>query len=186
MTLEDAAILSRLHLPIDPTVSFEVKVANGDTIMTKGSCLDVKVVMQGYNFVVDLNVLPLGDCELVLGTQWLRTLGLIQWDFLTMSMQFQHFGKSITLFGMHPTDLTLQESDHFFKRLVRKGICLQIMSLGSGTTPSQQQRDPLIKKLLSEFASVFDTPSGLPLYRGHEHQILLKEGTGPICQRPYR
>ena len=77
----DAAILSRLHLPVDPTVSFEVKVANGDTIMTKGACLDVKVVMQGYNFVVDLNVLPLGDCELVLGTQWLRTLGLIQWDF---------------------------------------------------------------------------------------------------------
>ena len=73
----DAAILSRLHLLVDPTVSFEVKVVNGDTIMTKGASLDVKVVMQGYNFAVDLNLLPLGDCELVLGTQWLRTLGLI-------------------------------------------------------------------------------------------------------------
>ena len=52
-------------------------MANGDTIMTKGACLDVKVVMQGYYFAVDLNVLPLGDCELVLGTQWLRSLGLI-------------------------------------------------------------------------------------------------------------
>ena len=162
MTLEDAAILSRLHLPIDPTVSFEVKVANGDTIMTKGSCLDVKVVMQGYNFVVDLNVLPLGDCELVLGTQWLRTLGLIQWDFLTMSMQFQHFGKSITLFGMHPTNLTLQESDHFFRKPVRKGILLQIVSLGPRTSSSLQQCDPLIEKLLTELASVFDTPSSLP------------------------
>ena len=37
-----------------------------------------------------------------------------------------------------------------------------------------------------EFASVFDTPTGLPPSRGHEHQILLKDGTAPICQRPYR
>ena len=69
-----------------------------------------------------------------------------------MSMQFQHFGKSVTLFGMHSTDLTLQKSDHFFKRPFRKGICLQIVSLGFGTTSPQQQCDPLIEKLLNEFA----------------------------------
>ena len=33
---------------------------------------------------------------------------------------------------------------------------------------------------------MFDTPSGLPPCSGHEHQILLKEGTDLICQRPYR
>ena len=33
--------------------------------------------MQGQVFAVDLNALALGDYELVLGTQWLRTLGLI-------------------------------------------------------------------------------------------------------------
>ena len=37
-----------------------------------------------------------------------------------------------------------------------------------------------------EFASVFDTPTGLPPSRGHGHQILLKDGTTPICERPYR
>ena len=44
----------------------------------------------------------------------------------------------------------------------------------------------MIEKLLIELASVFDTPSGLPPCRGHEHQILLMEGTTPICQRPYK
>lgn len=58
------------------------------------------------------------------------------------------------------------------------------MSLGSGTTPLQQQHDPLIEQLLNEFTLVFNTPSGLPPCRGHEHQIILKEGTAPICQRP--
>ena len=142
--------------------------------------------MQGHIFSVNLNALPLGDCELVLGTQWLRTLGLIQSDFLAMSMQFLHLGTTVTLFGMHPTNLTLQEGDHFFRKAVRKGILLQIMSLSSGTSSSQQQCDPLIEKLPIEFASVFDTSSSLPPYRGHEHQILLNEGTALICQRPYR
>ena len=57
------------------------------------------------------------------------------------------------------------------------------MSLGSSTTTSQQQCDPLIEKLLIEFALVFDTPRPC---KGHELQILLKERTTPICQRPYR
>ena len=182
----DAAILSKLQLSLDPTVSFEVKVANGATIKTKGVCLDVKVVMQGDIFSVDLNVLPLGDCGLVLGIQWLRTLGLIQWDFLAISMQFLHLGTTVTLFGMHPINLTLQKGDHFFRKLVRKGIFLQIVSLGSGTSSFQQQCDPLIEKLLIEFASIFDTPFGLPPCRGHEYQIILKKVTAPICQRPYR
>ena len=118
--------------------------------------------MQGHIFSADLNAFPLGDCELVLGTQWLRTLGLIQWDFLAMSMQFLHLGATVTLFGMHRIDLTLQESDHFFRKPVRKGILLQIVSLGPRTSSSLQQCDPLIEKLLTELASVFDTPSSLP------------------------
>lgn len=38
---------------------------------------------------------------------------------------------------------------------------------------------------MQEFHAVFATPVGLPLVRGHEHQINLKEGTQPICQRAY-
>ena len=86
---------------------------------------------------MDLNAFPVGDCELVLGTQRLRTLGLIQWDFLAMSMQFPRLGTStVTLFGMYHSDLTLQEGDHFFRKPVRKGILLQIVSLGQGTSSS--------------------------------------------------
>ena len=54
---------------------------------------------------------------------------------------------------------------------------------GSSITTSQQQCDPLMEKLLTKFASVFDTPRPC---KDHEHKILLKERTTPICQRPYR
>ena len=101
-------------------------------------------------------------------------------------MQFLHLGTTVTLFGMHRIDLTFQESDHFFRKPVRKGILLQIVSLGPRTSSSLQQCDPLIENLLTELASVFDTPSSLPPWKGHEHQILLMEETALICQRSYR
>ena len=33
---------------------------------------------------------------------------------------------------------------------------------------------------------MFEVPTGLPLIRGHEHQIVLKDGTPLVCERPYR
>ena len=43
----DAAMIFVLHLPLDPSVTFEVKVANGASIRTQGVCSNVKVAMQG-------------------------------------------------------------------------------------------------------------------------------------------
>ena len=80
--------------------------------------------MQGQVFVVDLNVLALGDCELVLGAQWLRTLGLIQWYFLEMSMVSQHLDSIVKLVGLQPMGLTIQEGTQFFRPPVKKGFML--------------------------------------------------------------
>ena len=43
-----------------------------------------------------------------------------------------------------------------------------------------------IDDLLSKYTKVFKVLVGLPLLRGHKHQIVLKEGSPPICERPYR
>ena len=59
-------MISILQLSLDSTLSFEIKVV--DTIKTHDVCSDVKITKQGNIFSVDLNALPLGDCELVLGT----------------------------------------------------------------------------------------------------------------------
>ena len=33
---------------------------------------------------------------------------------------------------------------------------------------------------------MFEVPARLPPIRGHEHQIVLKDGTLPVYERPYR
>ena len=61
-------------------------MANGAVIKTKGVCLGVSLWIQGHQFFVDLNVISLGGCDVVLGTQWLSTMGEISWDFKLMTI----------------------------------------------------------------------------------------------------
>ena len=38
---------------------------------------------------------------MVLGTQWLSTLGAIIWDFKLLTMRFCYLGKEVFLQGLH-------------------------------------------------------------------------------------
>ena len=73
----DAVLVRTLKLAVDTTRILEVKVTNGDLIRIKGECKDLLLKMQGSEFIVNLHVLTLGGCDVVLGTQWLCILGLI-------------------------------------------------------------------------------------------------------------
>ena len=176
----DTSIWMLLKLAIAVEDSFEVKVANGALVQTRVACHAVQLKLQGQTFLMDLNVLSLRGCDVVLGTQWLYTLGLIQWDFQHLIMEFVLDGKPVLLKGLQPSGLDFQESKKFFKPVVKKGLCLQVIS----SIPEQVQ--PEIEDLLTEFSAIFAVPPGLPPLRGHEHQILLKKGTQAINKRPYR
>ena len=100
-------------------------------------------------------------------------------------MEFFHCNSRVKLVGLQPTGLTIHEGIQFFKPPVKKGLLLQIPS-SAVTCPSASHCTPEIEALLTEFTTVFETPTGLPPCRGFEHQILLKDGTEPVCQKPYR
>ena len=64
----NAALVSQLQIHVDTSQILEVKVAIGDVIKTQGVCKEVPILMQGNEFLVHLHVLPMGGCDLVLGT----------------------------------------------------------------------------------------------------------------------
>ena len=181
----DAAILPILKLPLDSSHLLDVKVADGNVIKTLGVCHAVILLMQGHKFTIDFNVLPLGGCEVVLGTQWLCTLGIISWNFKLMTMEFCHLGKRVFLQGLKPTGSSFQEADRFFTGSARKGLVLQITDVKPAAAV-HSQLPAALSDLLDEYSKVFEMPSGLPPVRGHEHGITLKEGSQPVCERPYR
>ena len=183
----DATLVSHLHLNVDTSQVLEVKVANGDLIKTQGVCEEVPIRVQGNEFMVHLHVLPMGGCDLVLGTQWLGTLGVIQWDFKMLTMSFGYNHRQVLLQGLRSTRSQLQDGKTFLKQSVEKGLVLHITFQPQLLAAEGMDQLPEgVAALLDEFKSVFATPEGLPPLRDHEHQITLKEGAQAICQRPYR
>ena len=121
-----------------------MKVANGAVIKTQGVCKAVPILMQGETFMVHLHVLPMEGCDLVLGTHWLGTLGVIQWDFKLLTMSFYHEHRQVQLRGLKNATSQLQDGDNFLKQPVKKGLILQISvqlqpqlmyARGQGQTP---------------------------------------------------
>ena len=73
---------------------------------------------------MDFNILHLGGCKVVLGKQWLSTLGVISWDFHLLTMRF--------LQGLQPaTSSIISDANKLFSRSTRKGLVLQITAIDS-------------------------------------------------------
>ena len=56
-------------------------VASGERLTSLGKCKQTQLSLQGNSIFVDFYLLPLEGCDVVLGAQWLSTLGPIEWDF---------------------------------------------------------------------------------------------------------
>ena len=82
----DPQIAKQDDLFVHPFSSSEVMIANGGTLSCKGKCHNVCISIGDYNLHSDIFSFPLGGCHVVLGAQWLRTLGPILWDFVELWM----------------------------------------------------------------------------------------------------
>ena len=71
----------RAGIAITPRHGLRVVVANGDRVASSGSCPGIPVKINDYGFTFGGYTLPLNGFDIVLGIQWLRTLGPILWDF---------------------------------------------------------------------------------------------------------
>lgn len=81
---EDTA--RRLHLTVAPHQGMSVAVANGNQVTCAGLCSKVRLKVGEEGFSIDCFAIPLDGFELVLGVQWLRTLGTVTWDFELLSV----------------------------------------------------------------------------------------------------
>ena len=119
----DWNLAKNLKLIIDITKSFKVKVANG-VVYTKGEIKGLLVKVQGHQFQIDFSLLELGGSGVILGTQWLRTLGVISWDFEKLEMGFTHQGKKVLLQRMKTGKSSIQGSKEFARRSPTQGLLL--------------------------------------------------------------
>ena len=81
-----ATLVEELGIPITPTKEFGVVLGTGTEIRAMGVCRQVKLCFANLEIMADFFPIPLGSSEVILGYQWLATLGesYINWGAMTM------------------------------------------------------------------------------------------------------
>lgn len=165
-------------------------VASGEKLPSHGKCNNVKLLLQGFPIFVDFYLLPQEGYDVVLGTQWLRTLGLIFWDFAKLQMRFEVAGKDVVLRGEYVRDekllgeLKLSHTSRIYKKwALVHFFSIGIPSLNLATTHDQV---PELKNMLARFKDDFEEPHGLPPSQNEDHRIPLMAGRGNVYVKPYQ
>src|SRR6202522_4744965 len=132
-------------------------------------------------------VIPMGGANVVLGIQWLQSLGTMAFNFQELFMKFSVEGKEIELRGITGKPGKVISSNDMTKLLKKghQGIIAQLCSLDVQTSKPSIPQD--IQRIIDTHSKVFeDIPKGLPPTRNHDHEIHLIPESVPPDIRPYR
>ena len=84
----DINLAKRLGCNIRKTCQLSVTMAGGRKLLSVSECKGFTWKLKGQTFMSGVMLLPRGGCDMVLGIQWLSTLGQIMCDFKELKMQF--------------------------------------------------------------------------------------------------
>ncbi|MCH93194.1 hypothetical protein A2U01_0014142, partial [Trifolium medium] len=167
----ETQVARKLGLAHSPAPSLKVIVGNGEELISNHVCQGVTIEIQGHKFEMDLYTLALSGPDVVLGTPWLKTLGLVLMDYGNLTMKFTHAQKQVELKGEQgiiPSSI----SYHQLKRLVQQEPTAQIFSLSFVETVSTNSQTSVVKHdnsninhLLRRYAQLFEEPTHLPPWK---------------------
>ena len=78
----------------------QVMVANGGTINCSRKCLNINLTMGEYILNSPMLSIPMGGVDVVLGVQWLQSLGTVAFNFQQLFLKFFSEGKEVELRGI--------------------------------------------------------------------------------------
>ena len=127
----------------------------------------------------------MGGADVVLGVQWLQSLGTIAFNFQELFMKFYAKGKEVELRGITGKPRKIISSNGMTKLLKKEqwGVIAQLCSLDVSTSKSISLD---LEKVLDNHSKVFETPKGLPPIRDHDHATRLIPRSVPPNIRPYK
>ena len=179
----DQSIVSQFRLQEIRDKTFQVMVANQEKIICGGRCLALSILIQGHVVIADFYVLLVTACHVVLGVQWLATLGPIETDYRNLTMSFTNGGIKCMFQGIGRAGLEALSNKDLFN-LQQTGLFLQITMTEHVDSTTTYSSD--LAAIHDKFLHVFYTPTALPPNRSHDHRILLQPNSKPVSVRPYK
>lgn len=185
-------LVTTLGLRVQPTQMLQVMVGNDSEIDCLQVCRDVILHIQGHRFTVNFHVLPLGGTDLVLGVQWLKSLGPVLTDYADLTMKFMQHGHVVELQGKREANIH-SVNHHQLQRMVQtNGVStLFHIRLTTPEPPSTQistlnNHSPEIESILHRYTFLLQTPTTLPPNHETNLTINLLPHLTPVNVRPYR
>ncbi|XP_042023062.1 uncharacterized protein LOC121770393 [Salvia splendens] len=128
----------------------------------------------------------------ILGMDWLESLGKISANFANKTLEFVHNGEPFTLQGITVPPRRLNaHSIMTLHSAANVGACFEIVLLELETDTAGLETFPGdlpagIAGVLENFRAVFRVPTEMPPPRQYDHRIHLQPGSKPVNARPYR
>ena len=182
----DQTLAMKLGLKVSRQEKIQVVVANKEKIECAGLCKGLTIVIQGCPTVADFYVLPVAACPMVLGIQWLATLGPVETDYAQLTMTFKLHNQFYSFKGMRNHGLGFLTDKESSQGPEGYGTAFLIQILSTESSSTNTPYPPDLNQLLSNFSLVFQPPTTLPPKQPHDHIIPLLPNTPPINVRPYR
>jgi hypothetical protein len=179
-------IAQETHCYIHAVNNFQIMIANGGSMKCGGRCENVRLQIGDYNLKSHMFAIDMGGCDIVLGVEWLKTLGSILMDFQNLTMQFDQGSHTHKFQGITAGSPEIISS-HRMEKLLKKGhssVIAQLHAIQAIEIPPVPQD---LQAILTKHQTIFSTPQGLPPSRRvHDHSIPLVPGSLPPNIRPYR
>jgi hypothetical protein len=164
-TFADTVVARRIKLESEPA-NLRVTVANGDKVPCAAVARGILMLVRREEFPITCFSISLGGFDLVLGADYLCTLGTILLDLDFLRMAFQWRGRRVFWRGL--------------------GVPHSEGPEAHAHSVDADPDWPFIDDLLREYDDVFAEPHGLPPSRPYDHRMRLLLRTTPVAVPPYR
>lgn len=179
------AMADWLGLQLHPLPKFHVYIGSGEYLICRGRCEQVAICVQQATIKHDLYILTMEGANVVLGIQWMETLGEIKTNYKELTMEFKLLGKMIRLQG-NPQIAESAISGNGLRRLVTRREVAYFCQLECDIPVPNNSVMEEIEEVVNEFSDLFLESVGMPPLRKTDHQINLLPETQPINIHPYR
>jgi hypothetical protein len=186
----DASLVARRGLRAEEFEGFHVVGADGYTMACLDMIPDLEVKLGNYTLTNTFYVVDLSYIDVVLGVQWLYSLGEIGFNYQMLTMSFRDASGSRVVLRGTSTGAPQAVSTKRMERIFRHGdvaYAAECLITARKDSEGREHYHPQIRELMGQYEPVFGPiPPERPPERGFEHTIELEAGATPVITAPYR
>ena len=176
-----------LKLPIMSVNTYRIVLGDGPVVYGKGIYKDLSIIFQGIMVTDDFLPLTLTSVHVILGKQWLDSIGWVHNHFRNLIMKFIVEGQVHTLYGDPLLHRALIEPKHADKDVFAGSVFMaELYLIEEDQDLLAVPATPISIRLREEFPEVFTEITRMPPPRDIDHAITLLPGAPIVNKRPYR